>query len=130
MAGRSQWALSNALLLVALTGATTMLAVRAFADEGASTKICLNFCDVDAKQCRADAKDLAQYEVSPLDPNDFSIHSHRLAPRDDFSNEKKLAALHAADDDRFAASQKCTVVRMACVQRCGAPVAPPPASAP
>ena len=99
------------------------------ADNGSPT-MCRSFCDADAKQCRADANDLARNEISPLDPNDFSVHSHPQTPHDDLSNEKKRAVEHAANNDRFAASQKCTAARMGCVQRCGAPATSTPGSAP
>jgi len=116
------------LLAVVALAAFVVSGLAQAQDNGAA--ICHGFCDADAKQCRADAKDLAENEVSPLDPNDFNIHAHPQPPHDDFSSEKQHAVEHAADKDRFAASQKCTATRMACVQRCAAPVTAPAASAP
>ena len=110
--------------LVVLAVAVALLAGRAFAQDSGAT-MCRSFCDADAKQCRTDAKDLADDEVSPLDPNDFNVHAHPQPPRDDFSDEKKRAVENAAGRDRFAASQKCSTAHMACLQRCAAPVTTP-----
>ena len=129
LASRSRRGSAGALLWAVLAGTVAMPAGQALAQDSGAT-VCRNFCDTDAKQCRMDAKDRAEAEASPFDPNDFSIHSHPQPPRDDFSDEKKLAVRHAADRDRFAASQKCTATRMACVQRCAAPVQASAASAP
>lgn len=117
-----------ALRRAALALAAALAAGHAGAQDAGA--LCRSFCDADAKTCRAEAKDRAEVEVSPLDPNDFNVHAHPQPPRDDFSDEKKRTAVQAADKDRFTASQKCTAAKMQCVQHCGAPTAPPAASAP
>jgi len=85
--------------------------------------MCRSFCDADAKACRQDAAEGASNEVDPL----LDFRGPR-ADKDDFTVEKRQQAQRSADRDRLSGSQKCGDARLACRQRCAAPVAAAPAS--
>jgi len=79
--------------------------------------MCRSFCDADAGKCRKDAAFDASVEADPL------VDFRPRADKDDFSTEKYDQAQRAAGKDRLRNSRQCSETRLACRQKCAAPVA-------